>query len=152
METLHAKASIFINRPINRTFEFLCDPRVDPTELTPLEEHVTERSQTVGVGFVCRATIELAARELSCETRCIELEPPHRLVTRLEGDLEATQVWELAPEEEGTRAELSIEIIAPKWLPAYLRDETTAARWTKVLAEQTLAKLKASLEESYPPF
>ena len=147
METLHAKANTFINRPVSQAFEFLCDPRTDPTELTPLEEHVTERSETFGVGFMCRVTKEMAARELSCKTRCIELEPPRRLVTRLEGDLEATQTWELAPEEEGTRAELNLEIIAPKWLPAYLRDETTAARWSQMLADQTLAKLKASLEE-----
>lgn len=150
MKTLYAKASIFINRPVSQTFEFLCDPRVDPTELTPLEEHVTERSQTAGVGFMCRATIEFAARQLRCETRCVELEAPHRLVTRLEGDLEATQTWELVPEAEGTRTELSLEIVAPTWLPAYLRDETTAARWSQTLTEQTLAKLKSSLEELQP--
>lgn len=146
MDKLQGQADVFINRSREETFKFLCDPDVDPAELTPFEDKIIEGGTTHGVGYVCRTTIDLAARELDCTTRCIEYDPPRRLVTRLEGDLEGTQAWELRPENDGTRAQLSFEVVKPEWLPAYLKDKTTGARWSQRLVEQTLENVKTTLE------
>jgi carbon monoxide dehydrogenase subunit G len=146
MDTLHAEGSILVNHSAGDVFEFLCNPHVDPAELTPFEDRVTERSETPGVGAVLRTTVELAARELDCLARCVEFEPPHRLAMRLEGDLEGTQTWCLSPEGTGTVVQLDIRIAAPEWLPAYLRDETAASRWTQMLVDQTLENVKTALE------
>ena len=148
VSTLKAGGSTYINRPLNETFEFLCNPAVEPTDLSPFEEKMVEREALWGVGATCRSIIELAARELSCTTRCVEYEPPRRLATRLEGDLEGHQNWILSAENGGTRAELSLEFTAPKWLPGYLHDEVNAARWSQTLVEQTLTRVKTALEKS----
>ncbi|MFQ5593634.1 MAG: SRPBCC family protein [Anaerolineae bacterium] len=146
MDALHAEGSTLINQPAGDVFEFLCNPHVDPAELTPFEDRVTERSETPGVGAVLRTTVELAARKLDCLARCVEFEPPHKLAMRLEGDLEGTQTWRLSPEGEGTVVQLDIRIVAPEWLPAYLRNERTASRWAQTLVDQTLANVKTALD------
>lgn len=89
MHTFHTQADILINRPVNETFEFLCNPPVDRAELTPLEDTVTPLNQIRGVGSSRRMTIELAARKLDCVFHCVKFEPPHQLVMHLEGDLRA---------------------------------------------------------------
>lgn len=151
MDTLHAEGSTYIDRSEREVFEFLCNPDVDPAELTPMEDEVTEWSPTQGIGSVCRSTIEFAARELESVARCIEFEPPHRLSLRLEGDLEGTQQWWLSPENGGTRIQLTLDLVKPRWMPAYLRDETTAARWGQTLVDQTLENVKSALEKTMPP-
>jgi hypothetical protein len=143
-----ARGSTFIKRPINETFEFLCNPAVKSTELSPFEEEMVEREPMQGVGSTYRSIIELAARKLNCTTRCVEYEPHRRLVTQVEGDLEGIQNWVLAAEKDGTRVQLSIEFAAPEWLPAYLHDEDNAARWSKTLVEQTLTRVRIALEPS----
>lgn len=146
MTTFRTEADILINRSVNETFEFLCSPNLDRAELTPLEDTVTPMNQTRGVGATRRMTIELAARKLNCLAHCVEFEPPHRLVMRVEGDLEGMQAWKLVAEGDATRAYLTFEVAAPVWTPAYLHDQATAERWSRWLAEETLAKVKALLE------
>lgn len=150
IETLRAEGNTFINRSVGEVFEFLCNPDIDPVELTPFEDWVTERSESPGIGSVLRTTVEFAARELDCVARCVDFEPPHRLGMRLEGDLEGMQSWHLASEDAGTRAHLSIEMVKPEWLPAYLQDEKTAGRWCHMLVDQTLVNVKTTLEKSAP--
>lgn len=146
METLRADGDTIINRPIEQVFEFLCNPDVDPAELTPMEDRFIEWNERRGIGTICRSTIEFAARELDCIARCVEFEPPQRLGMRLEGDLHGMQVWHLSREDDATRAQLSIDIEKPEWTPAYLRDQDTAAHWGRTLVEQVLENVKSALE------
>ncbi|MDQ4075454.1 MAG: SRPBCC family protein [Chloroflexota bacterium] len=146
--TIHAEGSTRIERSVGEVFEFLCNPSIDLAELTPTEDRVTEWSEIRGVGSVRRFTVEIAARQLDYSARCVEFEPPHRLGAQLEGELEGSQVWELTPEAGGTHAQLTIDIVKPQWTPAYLRDETTAARWGQMLVDQTLANVKSALEQA----
>lgn len=148
MHTFHTEADILIERSVNETFEFLCNPPLDRAELTPLEDTVTSLNETKGVGSSRRITIELAARKLDCVFHCVKFEPPHQLVMRLEGDLEGIQTWQLTAEGNGTRAHLLFEVVAPSWTPVYLQDEVVADRWSHRLAEETLANIKAILESS----
>jgi carbon monoxide dehydrogenase subunit G len=146
MDRLYAERDTYIERPPQEVFAFLCDPNVDQAEITPFEDRVTEQSTEPGVGAICRTTVELAARDLDCISRCIEFDPPRRLVMQLEGDLTGRQAWELEPQDNGTRAHLTVDIVAPTWLPQYLRDDRTAANWTTMLADQTLQNVKSALE------
>lgn len=146
MDTIHGEGAIHINRSPDEVFEFLCDPDVDPAELTPLEDRITDWQALCEVGSTSRVMIEFAARKLNCLARCTAFEPSRLLATRLEGDLEGEQVWQLAPESGGTRLHLALDFVEPVWLPTYLQDDTTAARWGERLAEATLANVKAALE------
>lgn len=146
MDRLYAERDAYIQRTPQDVFAFLCNPDVDQAEITPFEDRVTEQSREPGVGAICRTTVELAARDLDLISRCVEFDPPRRLVMQLEGDLTGRQAWELEPEDGGTRAHLTIDIGAPDWLPQYLRDDRTAANWTTTLADQTLDNVKSALE------
>ena len=146
MDRFQAEGNTLIRRSPDDVFKFLCYPDVDPADLTPMEDRVVEWQEMQGVGALSRMTIELAARELDCVCRCTEFEPPHRLATRLEGDLEGTQTWRLASENGGTRLHLSLDIARPEWTPAYLRDEQVAKNWGQTLVDQTLENVKAALE------
>lgn len=146
MNKIQATGSTHINRSSEEVFEFLCDPDVDPAELTPMEDRITDWQAMRGVGSSCRTTIEFVARELECTTTCIEFDPPHRLTTQIDGDLAGTQRWQLTPQEDGTQLQLTFEMVEPQWLPAYLREETTAARWAQMLVDQTLTNVKSALE------
>lgn len=141
-----SEGSTLIRRAPDEVFTFLCDPDVDPADLTPMEDRVVEWQDRRGVGSQCRMTIELAARELECVSRCIEFEPPRKLVTRLEGDLEGTQTWRLKGEDGDTRLHLSLDLARPAWTPEYLRDEQTASNWGQMLVDQTLENVKSALE------
>lgn len=149
-KTYQTEGSTIINRSVSETFEFLCNPEIDRSELTPLEEKITAMEITRGVGATRRFTIEFAARELDCIARCIEFDEPHRLVMQLEGDVEGIQTWELTPTGRRTQIRLALDVVTPDWLPSYLRDDTTANRWGKVLVEQTLARVKSKIEQSKP--
>lgn len=148
MEPIHCEGSIYINHPIEEVFEFLANPSVKPEELTPLEDRVEEREEVRGVGAERRATVEFAARVLEYVARCTEYKPPHRLSSRFEGDVEGNETWQLVPEGSGTRAQLTIDFVRPEWTPAYLRNNTTADRWGRMLVDQTLANVKAALEQA----
>lgn len=148
MHTFHSEADILIERSVNETFEFLCNPSLDRAELTPLEDTITSLNETKGVGSSRRVTIELAARKLDCVFYCVTFEPPHQLVMRVEGDLEGIQTWQLTAEGNHTRARLLFEVAAPLWTPGYLRDEVVADRWSHRLAEETLTNIKTILESS----
>lgn len=141
-----AEGSTRIRRAPDEVFRFLCNPDVDPADLTPMEDRIVEWQEMQGVGSLCRMTIELAARELECVSRCIEFEPPHRLATRLEGDLEGSQTWRLAKENGDTRLQLSLDVARPEWTPEYLRDEQAAKNWGQMLVDQTLENVKSALE------
>jgi len=145
-DRFQAEGNTRIARSPDEVFRFLCDPDVDPADLTPMEDRVVEWQKMEGVGSLCRMTIELAARELECVSRCIEFEPPHKLATRLEGDLEGTQTWRLANEDEDTRLHLSLDMARPQWTPEYLRDERVAGNWGQMLVDQTLENVKSALE------
>ena len=143
-----AQSSTFINKPVTIAFDFLCDPPVEQTALSPLEEKMIKQAPLRGIGAACQSVIELAARKLNCTTRCIEYAPPQRLVTRLEGDLQGIQDWHLSAENGGTRLQLRFEFTMPEWLPAYLHNNVNATRWSEMLVEQTLARVKTALEQS----
>jgi hypothetical protein len=119
MKLLHYEGSISIDRPMDAVFEFLANPDIDLEVLTPLEDRIVERQEVQGIGAECRTTVELAARELQYLARCTEYEPPHRLASQLEGDVEG----------------------------ADLRDNMTAERWGQRLVDQTLANVKTFLEQ-----
>jgi uncharacterized protein YndB with AHSA1/START domain len=147
MKPLHCKGSTYIDQPVAEVFEFLANPKINPEELTPLEDEVTERDQMPGIGTETHMTVEFAARELKYVARCTEYKPPHRLVSQLEGDMmEGTEAWDLASQRDGTRAYLTLELIRPEWTPAYLRDDITADRWGQMLVDQTLANVKSAVE------
>jgi hypothetical protein len=148
MHPFHTEADILIERSVDETFEFLCNPSLDRRELTPLEDTFTSLNQTKGVGSSRRITIEVAARKLDCVFHCVTYEPPHHLVMRLEGDLEGIQTWQLTAEGNHTRARLLFEVAAPVWTPVYLQDEIVADRWSHRLAEETLANIKTAIERS----
>ena len=146
MENFEAEGSTFIDRPVEEVFDFICNPDVDPAELTPMEDRVTDWQELGGVGAFYRATIELAARELDCVVHCVEHERPRKLTTHMEGDLESRQRWQLAPENGGTRLSLDIELERPHWVPPYLREERAARNWAQMLVEQTLALVRGAMQ------
>ena len=147
MDTIQAEGTVHIHRSPEQVFAFLCNPNVDPAALTPMEDRFVEWQEMSGVGSICRSVVEFAARELNCTTRCTEYEPPHRLATRMEGDLVGAQNWRLSPAGTGTELHLSLSIEKPIWLPSYLRDETTAERWGEMLVEQTLENVRSALQQ-----
>ncbi|MBI3943153.1 MAG: SRPBCC family protein [Chloroflexi bacterium] len=146
MDQLHCDGSIYINRPIDEVFDFICNPDVDLAELTPMEDEVTESNVIRGVGATIRLTVEFAARKLTYVCRCVEYTPPHRLAQEFEGELEGMQTWHLRPEGEHTLAHLMIDLVLPKWTPAYLHDKTTAEHWGQMLVDQTLNNVKSAIE------
>lgn len=146
MERFEAEGSTVIARSREAVFTFLCQPDVDPAELTPMEDRVVEWERTKGVGAVSRTTIEFAARELDVTSTCIEFDPPRQLAVALSGDLEGRQVWRLAEEDGGTRLHLDLDLARPEWTPQYLKDEQVAENWGQMLVDQTLENVKGALE------
>lgn len=146
MERFEAEGSTVIARSPQEVFAFLCEPDVDPAELTPMEDRVVEWQETKGVGSVSRTTIQFAARELDVTSTCVEFEPPERLAVKLEGDLQGRQLWQLAEEDGGTRLHLDLDIVRPEWTPRYLQEEQVAEHWTQMLVDQTLENVKGALE------
>lgn len=145
MERFQAEGSTFIGRSVREVFAFLCDPDVDAAALTPMEDRVVEGEGTKGVGSVTRTTIELAARELDVTSRCVAFEPPHKMAMSLEGDLQGSQMWEMAQEGDGTQLHLALDIERPDWMPQYLQEEQAAKNWAQMLVDQTLENVKMAL-------
>lgn len=145
MERFQAEGSVFLAREPGEVFGFLCDPAVDAAELTPMEDRVVAGQGTKGVGSTTRTTVELAARELDVVSRCVEFEPGQKLALGLEGDLQGSQVWQMAAEGDGTRLHLALDIERPAWTPAYLQEEQAAQNWAQMLVDQTLENVRRAL-------
>ncbi|MSP12256.1 MAG: hypothetical protein EXR62_04775 [Chloroflexi bacterium] len=147
MDQLHCDGTTYIDRPMDEVFDFICNPKVDRAELTPMEDKVTESHIVSGVGSTIRMTVEFAARKLTFVSRCVEHNPPQRLTQQFEGDLEGTQTWNLETEGAGTLVHLVINLLLPTWTPAYLKDKTTAEHWGQMLVDQTLDNIKSAIEQ-----
>ena len=147
MTRFQAEDSTLVHRAPDEVFRFLCDPDLDPAQLTPMEDRVEEWQGLKGVGSLCRTTVSLAARDLDCVSRCVEFEPPERVVLQLEGDIKGKQTWHVTPENGDTRLHLALDLEAPQWTPEYLRDEQVAQNWGQMLVDQTLENVKEALEK-----
>lgn len=146
MPTLEEKVEIAV--AAESIFARLADAERGP-EWTPSLVRV-ERTSDVesGPGLETRITLKMAGRETKGTGRCLEWEPPRRLVldSQLDGGISATTTFELAANGSGTDVRARLDYTLPsKGLGRFLGGlvgEPMARRDLR----QALANLKAQLE------
>ena len=143
---VQAEDSVLITVPIEAAFKFVSDPETFVYAITPLEAHRDAQGE-LGLGSLSRCEIKIAGRVLLIETRIAVLEPPTRLVVEMHGGLSGEQSFSLIEEADHTRLNLVLKYVVPPSWPSYYREEPTRTRFAETLVAQTLANIRAALEE-----
>jgi uncharacterized protein YndB with AHSA1/START domain len=101
-----------IDAPIEGVFELLADPVRGP-EWTPnlLSVEPLHNGQGAGPGTETRLLVNMAGRPSKGTGRCVEWDPPHRLVlaSSLDAGVDSTTTFQLTPTESGTAVAARLE-------------------------------------------
>jgi uncharacterized protein YndB with AHSA1/START domain len=140
-----------IAAPIEGVFELLADPARGP-EWTPnlLSVEPLQDGQAAGPGAETRLLVNMAGRPSKGTGRCVEWDPPHRLVLASSLDLgvNSTTTFQLTPTKSGTavaaRVEYTLTTGALGRLVGGLLGDSLARRDLR----KALANLKAQVERN----
>jgi uncharacterized protein YndB with AHSA1/START domain len=101
-----------IAAPIEGVFELLADPVRGP-EWTPnlLSVELLGNGRAAGPGTETRLVVNMAGRPSKGSGRCVEWDPPHRLVlaSSLEAGVDSTTTFQLTPTGSGTAVAARLE-------------------------------------------
>jgi uncharacterized protein YndB with AHSA1/START domain len=148
-------ASISIDAPRERVFEFLCDLANRPSFTDGfMEEFRLERVDSSGVGAAARFKVELLASDMWMETVIEGMEPPHRIYERGRGGrvdrIPARTVWELT-EGPGETTEVRLtHWTEPSHAIDRIKELLGAGRWWRRRWSRALRHLKDLLESDRP--
>ena len=106
------KRSISINAPVEKVFAFIEDP-VNFPEVWPSMVEVKDVEELPTGGRKYNWVYKMLGVRLEGTTETTEYVANQRIVSKSAGGIETTFVWELLPEGEGTKLNVSMEYIVP---------------------------------------
>ena len=106
------KRSISINAPVEKVFAHIEDP-VNFPEVWPSMVEVKDVEELPTGGRKYNWVYKMLGVRLEGTTETTEYVANQRIVSKSAGGIETTFVWELLPEGEGTKLNVSMEYIVP---------------------------------------
>ena len=106
------KRSISINAPVEKVFAFIEDP-VNFPEVWPSMMEIKDVEELPTGGRKYNWVYKMLGVRLEGTTETAEYVANQRIVSKSTGGIETTFVWELLPEGEGTKLNVSMEYIIP---------------------------------------
>jgi carbon monoxide dehydrogenase subunit G len=106
------KRSISINAPVEKVFAFIEDP-VNFPEVWPSMMEIKDVEELPTGGRKYNWVYKMLGVRLEGTTETAEYVANQRIVSKSTGGIETTFVWELLPEGEGTKLNVSMEYIVP---------------------------------------
>jgi uncharacterized membrane protein len=103
--------SATIDAPLERVFAYLKDP-MSNLEWLPGMMEVTKVSGE-GVGARFRWVYKMAGLALEGESTALEFVPNKRFVTESKSGIVSTWNWDFAPNDGGTRIDLTVDYVVP---------------------------------------
>ena len=136
--------SITIDAPVEKVFAYLRDP-ISNLEIMPSMVQVSQVAGE-GVGAEFRWVYRMAGMNLEGKSTVLEFVPDERFVTKSQGGIESTWIWDFAPDNGGTRIDLAVEYTVP--IPVLGRlAESLVVRQNERELETTLANIKERVED-----
>ena len=136
--------SITIDAPVEKVFAYLRDP-MSNLEIMPSMVQVSQVAGE-GVGAEFRWVYRMAGMNLEGKSTVLEFVPDERFVTKSQGGIESTWIWDFAPDNGGTRIDLAVEYTVP--IPVLGRlAESLVVRQNERELETTLANIKERVED-----
>lgn len=103
--------SVTVDAPIERVFAYLKDP-MSNLEWLPGMMEVTKVSGE-GVGARFRWVYKMAGIALEGESTALEYIPNERFVTESKSGIVSTWNWDFAPDDGGTKIDLTVDYVVP---------------------------------------
>jgi len=140
-----------ITAPIEGVFELLADPVRGP-EWTPnlLSVELLRNGQAAGPGTETRLLVNMAGRPSKGTGRCVEWDPPHRLVlaSSLDAGVNSTTTFQLTPTKSGTAVAARLEYTLTSGGLARLVGGLLGDSLARRDLRKALANLKAQVERN----
>ena len=138
------KRSISINAPVEKVFAFIEDP-VNFPEVWPSMMEIKDVEELPTGGRKYNWVYKMLGVRLEGTTETTEYVANQRIVSKSAGGIETTFVWELLPEGEGTKLNVSIEYTVPVPVLGKLA-EGLIVKLNEREADTLMANLKDRLE------
>jgi carbon monoxide dehydrogenase subunit G len=135
--------SISIQAPVEEVFAYLRDP-MSNVEWLPGMVEVNQVSGE-GVGAKFRWVYRMAGMNFEGESITLEFVENARFVTESHGGIASTWTWAFAPENGGTKIDLTVEYTVPIPVLGKLAEALVVRQNEKDL-DKALAKIKARME------
>ena len=135
--------SITINSPVEKVFNYLADPMVQP-EWIPSMMDVKDVSGS-GVGQHFRWTYKMAGVLLKGESTTTEHIPNERIVMQSKGGVTSTWIFNFETHDGGTMMELDIEYTIPIPVIGKLAEKIVLKRNERE-ADLAMANIKEKME------
>ncbi|GAF74551.1 unnamed protein product [marine sediment metagenome] len=141
-----AVKSITIKAPVEKVFDYLCEPTNLP-EIWPSLVEIKDVQKLPSGGTRDRWVYKMAGIRLegTSESEDAECIPNQRLVSKTKGGVESTMTWMFQPEAGGTKVTLEVEYTVPIPVLGKLA-EAIIVKMNDHEGELILANLKARME------
>src|SRR5690242_14564929 len=113
------KKAAFIKAPVEKVWAYLIDPRNVP-EYFPSVQAVSDIKPLPNGGYSNRWSYRLAGIRFSGTGETVECVENQRIVDKIQGGLDSTQIWTFAGSDGGTRATFEVQYAIPIPLVGWL--------------------------------
>ena len=137
--------SATIDAPLERVFAYLKDP-MSNLEWLPGMMEVTKVSGE-GVGARFRWVYKMAGLALEGESTALEFVPNKRFVTESKSGIVSTWNWDFAPNDGGTRIDLTVDYVVPIPVLGKLAEALVVKQNERVL-DTALENIRSRMERS----
>jgi len=137
--------SATIDAPLERVFAYLKDP-MSNLEWLPGMMEVTKVSGE-GVGARFRWVYKMAGLALEGESTALEFVPNKRFVTESKSGIVSTWNWDFAPNDGGTRIDLTVDYVVPIPVLGKLAEAVVVKQNERVL-DTALENIRSRMENA----
>ncbi|MFN2290822.1 MAG: SRPBCC family protein [Anaerolineae bacterium] len=139
------KKNTIIDAPLERVFAYLKDP-MSNLEWLPGMMEVTKVSGE-GVGARFRWVYKMAGLALEGESTALEFVPNKRFVTESKSGIVSTWNWDFAPNDGGTRIDLTVDYVVPIPVLGKLAEAVVVKQNERVL-DTALENIRSRMENA----
>jgi uncharacterized protein YndB with AHSA1/START domain len=145
---LKIERTVTINAPLEKVFEYACDP-VNVPEFWPSLIKVEDVKRLPSGGYTFKYTFKMAGMHLNGTAENLEYVPNKRIVLKVKAGIDATITWKFETLDGKTRMIHDAEYVIPAALLGKLA-EPFIAKVNEHDADSMLANLKARMEVGVP--
>jgi uncharacterized membrane protein len=140
--------SVHIDAPVERVFAYLRDPMSNLEWLPGIMEVTNVSGEGVGARF--RWVYKMAGIALEGESTALEFVPNEQFVTESKSGIISTWNWDFAPDNGGTKIELTVDYVVPIPVLGKLAEAVVVRQNERVL-DTALENIRSRMEKPSVP-
>lgn len=139
-------ASILINKPIRKVFEYTASPINGPAFIPNLSENANMHPKKPCLGQTFDWRFTMTGIDLKGKAVVTEFDPPHKTTITTSGDSKATWIYTFQKENGGTRVTIEVKYEIAENMLKKIANKLIINKLNQRTAEQMLNNLKTILE------